>query len=205
MQSAGSLRILGVDPGTVRLGFGVLECRGSAAIVLACGVLAEPDTEEAARRLGRMSEQLERVIVDTRPGCIAIESSFYGGNARSLIRLGEARGMVLALAGRHSLPAHDYAPASVKKSVTGNGGSSKEQVARILKALVPGLRDGGSSDRLDATDALAVAWCHFQSQRRSGLHAAIDILRVASRSPSGAVVRRTLNPAESRPRQSPPR
>jgi crossover junction endodeoxyribonuclease RuvC len=162
-------RILGVDPGTLRMGFGVLDARAAAITLVTSGVVETPPSWPPARRLGELAARLEEVIESTRPDAIALEASFFGKNLQSLIRLGEARGMVLALAGRRGLEVHDYPPATVKKSVTGHGSASKEQLARVLAALLPELQRDGAIARLDQTDALAVAWCHLHQMKRSAL------------------------------------
>lgn len=164
MGSVATIRVLGVDPGTLRLGFGLLSAEGSALRVITSGVASAPASWAAARRLGHLARAVEQVIDAERPDCLALEASFYGENAHSLIRLGEARGMVLALAGARGLEVHDYPPATVKKSVTGHGGASKEQVARVLAALMPDLGRLRDGDRLDQTDAIAVAWCHLRQE-----------------------------------------
>lgn len=166
-------RVLGVDPGTIRLGYGLLEGRSARISHLRSGVIAAPATWGAARRLGAIAQELEAVIAAEQPKAIALEASFFGKNAQSLIRLGEARGMVLALAGRHGLEVFDYPPASVKKSVTGHGSASKEQIARVLAALLPDLGKAPEGDRLDRTDAIAVAWCHLHHHLRADLAARI--------------------------------
>ncbi len=172
-RPASAFRILGVDPGTLRLGYGVLDARGSTAEHVESGVLAVPASWDAARRLGELARRLEEVIARAKPAAIAMEASFFGANARSLIRLGEARGMVLALAGRAGLEVRDYPPATVKLAVTGRGAASKEQVARVLAALLPGIPRDASESPLDRTDALAVAWCHLHQRRREEVEARI--------------------------------
>lgn len=167
--SGPAVRTLGVDPGTLRMGFGVLDARGGAIALVTSGVVETPPTWRPARRLGELAARLEQLIESTRPGAIALEASFFGKNLQSLIRLGEARGMVLALAGRAGLEVHDYPPATVKKSVTGHGASSKEQIARVLAALLPELGRTEEVQRLDQTDAIAVAWCHLHHLKRAAL------------------------------------
>ncbi len=174
MAKASAIRVLGVDPGTIRLGYGLIEVLGSAVKVVASGVVAAPATWETARRLARIAGELGRLIEEAAPSCLALEASFFGKDPHALIRLGEARGMVLALAGARGLAVHDYPPATVKKSVTGNGGASKEQVARVLAALLPELGRAADHDgRLDRTDAIAVAWCHIQKLRLADRIAAV--------------------------------
>jgi crossover junction endodeoxyribonuclease RuvC len=164
-----AVRILGIDPGTLRMGFGVLDLRGGAMTLVTSGVVETPPTWRPARRLGHLAARLEQLIETTRPGAIALEASFFGKNLQSLIRLGEARGMVLALAGRAGLEVHDYPPATVKKSVAGHGAASKEQLARVLAALLPELGRAAAIEQLDQTDALAVAWCHLHHLKRAAL------------------------------------
>jgi crossover junction endodeoxyribonuclease RuvC len=166
---APAVRILGVDPGTLLLGYGVLDARGAAIVHVESGVLAAPASWEAARRLGDLSKRLEEVIERMKPAAIAMEASFFGKNPNSLIRMGEARGMVLALAGRAGLAVHDYPPATVKVAVTGRGAASKEQVGRVLAALLPGMPRIEAGSPLDRTDALAVAWCHLQRRKRAAV------------------------------------
>jgi crossover junction endodeoxyribonuclease RuvC len=173
MKSGATIRILGVDPGTVRLGFGLLEARGSSASIVVSGIVTAPAAWDAARRLGKLAEELARIVDREHPDCLALEASFFGKNPNSLIRMGEARGMVLAIAGLRGLEVHDYPPASVKKAVTGSGGASKEQVARVLAALLPELGRADTIERLDQTDAIAVAWCHVQRRRLDDRMAAV--------------------------------
>ena len=155
-RPAPAVRVLGVDPGTLRLGYGVLDARGATIVHVESGVLAAPASWEPARRLGELSKRLEEVIERARPAAIAMEASFFGKNAHSLIRMGEARGMVLALAGRAGLAVHDYPPATVKVAVTGHGAASKEQVARTVMALLGHARTLAP----DEADAAGVALCH---------------------------------------------
>jgi len=166
-RPAPAVRVLGVDPGTLRLGYGVLDARGATIVHVESGVLAAPASWEPARRLGELSKRLEEVIERARPAAIAMEASFFGKNAHSLIRMGEARGMVLALAGRAGLAVHDYPPATVKVAVTGHGAASKEQVARVLAAQLPGIACAAKESPLDRSDALAVAWCHLHQRRKA--------------------------------------
>ncbi len=146
------------------MGFAIIEGGPTAPRLIESGVLTAPASEPPAVRLGRLFCALAKVVDRTAPECVAVESSFFGKNALSMLRLGEARGCALALAGSRGLPAFDYAPARVKKSVTGNGNASKEQVARALQALLPGMTSLAELDWLDQSDAVAVAWCHLAGQ-----------------------------------------
>jgi len=161
--------VLGVDPGTVHLGFGVITAAARPRLIEA-GALHAPAAWAVARRLAHLQEGLRSVLDRHRPSCIALETSFHGKNSQALLRLGEARGMVIGLAGSLGLPVHDYSPAMVKKAVTGNGNASKDQVARMVRCLVPGIDPDATRD---ATDALAIAFCHsHRSPGRSMVQAA---------------------------------
>ncbi len=157
-------RVLGIDPGTHRVGFALLEA-GARRRLIASGVVTVPAAWEPERRLGRIHTELAALIDRHQPDCIALESSFFGKNVLSMLRLGEARGCVLALAGVRGLTVSDYPPATVKKAVTGNGGASKRQLARVLAALLPELGSAEAIERLDETDAIGIAWCHFEQER----------------------------------------
>jgi crossover junction endodeoxyribonuclease RuvC len=166
MTKARPRRVLGIDPGTLRLGFAVLEERSAATpLLLASGVLSASPARAASDRLGTFFRELEAVVAEHQPSEMALESSFFGENARSLLRLGEARGCALSIAGLHDLRVRDYPPASVKKAITGHGNASKAQLARLLARLLPELSAGGRLGPLDRTDAIAVAWCHLIETR----------------------------------------
>ena len=161
------MRILGVDPGSRICGYGVVETTSSGRAVHAlagsyryveCGVLTAKAGAPMEQRLGEIARWLSDVITDLRPIAVAVEDMFSRINPRSAIALAQARGVVLAVAGMAGLPVYSYAPTLVKKTVTGRGRASKEQVADMVRALV-GLQ---SSPRADAADALAVAITHAQ-------------------------------------------
>lgn len=153
------MRILGVDPGSRVCGYGVIErqSRGQYRYI-ECGVLTAPPEARMEQRLGEIARWLGDVINELRPIEIAVEDVFSKVNVRSALALAQARGMVLAVAGMAGLPVHSYAPAVVKKTVTGRGRASKDQVCAMVQALV-GLR---TPPRSDAADALAVAITHAQ-------------------------------------------
>ncbi|MSR46066.1 MAG: crossover junction endodeoxyribonuclease RuvC [Planctomycetes bacterium] len=161
MESPRPIRVMGIDPGTLRMGYAVLEVANPRSpTLLASGVLEASARDSPSCRLGSLFRQLVVVMKQHAPDQVAVESSFFGKNALSMLRLGEARGVALAAAGERNLPATDYSPASVKKAVTGNGSASKQQVAQILSIMLRGLGDVKNLGRLDETDAIAVAWCH---------------------------------------------
>lgn len=177
MEASRPFRVLGVDPGTLRMGLALLEARGPGVVkLIASGVASAPASLAPAERLGRLLAELTRFVDRHAPDCIAFESPFFGKNALSMMRLGEARGGAMALAGARGLPIADYPPARVKKAVTGNGNASKGQVARTLALLLPELGPADEIEHLDETDAIAVAWCHLvargMEQRRAAVAAA---------------------------------
>jgi crossover junction endodeoxyribonuclease RuvC len=164
VRARAPVRILGVDPGSRVCGYGVIELgeRGSFVYV-ECGVLTAPAELAMEHRLGEMARWLTDVITDLRPVSVAVEDVFSRINPRSALALAQARGMVLAVAGMAGLTVHSYAPAMVKKAVTGRGRASKEQVTAMVQALV-GLH---SPPRADAADALAVAITHAHRHAHS--------------------------------------
>ncbi len=161
------MRILGVDPGSRICGYGVVEVASPGRPMrslsdsyryIECGVLTAKAGDPMEQRLGEIARWLTDVITDLRPVAVAVEDMFTRVNPRSAIALAQARGVVLAVAGMAGLPVYSYAPTLVKKTVTGRGRASKEQVADMVRTLV-GLR---ASPRSDAADALAVAITHAQ-------------------------------------------
>lgn len=155
------MRVLGVDPGSRICGYGVISVCGARYEYVECGVLTPERNGAPEQRLGEIARWLTDVINELRPTVLAVEDVFSHVNPRSALALAQARGTVLAVAGLCGLPVFSYAPALVKRSVTGRGRASKEQVASMVQALV-GLR---TTPRADAADALAVAITH--AQRRS--------------------------------------
>jgi crossover junction endodeoxyribonuclease RuvC len=155
------VRILGVDPGTRVLGYGVIEIAGRDCRYVECGVLTGGKDARMERRLGEIARGLQEVIAEMAPDAIAVEQAFTRVNPRSALALAQARGVVLAVAGMSGVAVHSYAPAVVKKTVTGRGSATKEQMVRMVQALI-GLRRPPSAD---AADALAIALTHA---RRGG-------------------------------------
>src|SRR5690349_17191087 len=150
--------VLGIDPGSLRTGYGVVELLPTGPRMVACGVAradlgAAAATATLADRLRTIGTELERVLDLHAPDVVAIEQAFHAANARSTLVLGQARGMALWLAARRSLPIHEFAPRTVKLAVTGRGGAAKAQVA----AMVVRLLALSTRPPADAADALAVA------------------------------------------------
>lgn len=152
------MRILGVDPGSVTTGFGVIDFERGRLSLVEQGCITTPRGAELADRLCRIHEHLLRVIDRTRPVAVAVETPFAGANVRSLVQLAHARGVILLAARSAGLEVFEYAPRSIKSAVVGYGGAEKDQVMKMVRLLVSGCRD--SVMTADASDALAVAVCH---------------------------------------------
>jgi crossover junction endodeoxyribonuclease RuvC len=164
--SAPELRVLGLDPGSLHTGYGLLAISGRAARALEWGRWSVGGTVPLAVRLGRLVVALEELLERTRPEIVVIEKPFHAANSRSLIVLAEARGALLATLGRRGLELREYSPAEVKSAVSSNGRADKQQVARMVNLLL-GLRDASLPS--DAADALAVALCYAQRHRCEAL------------------------------------
>ncbi len=150
--------ILGVDPGTVVMGYGVLKAVGSQLTVLQYGVIHLDKFDDHALRLKKIFERIDSIIDEYHPDEMALEAPFFGKNVQAMLKLGRAQGVAMIAALRRDIPITEYAPKKVKQSVAGNGNSSKEQVAAMLMRQL-NIKD--VPEFLDATDALAVAMCHF--------------------------------------------
>ncbi|MFT5283880.1 MAG: crossover junction endodeoxyribonuclease RuvC [Planctomycetota bacterium] len=154
--------IMGVDPGTLVLGFGLIVIAPSGPRLLTAGVLRSAQRNSIAVRLATIREGIDDLIVQFKPTVLAIETAFAAQNVRSALRIGEGRGVVLSCGGAAKLEIHEFAPKEIKKAVTGSGAASKEQVAALV-ARTLGAEDLGVG--LDATDALAAALTyHFRSR-----------------------------------------
>lgn len=148
--------ILGIDPGSIRLGVGLIRKNGSRLALIHAETLTPASSEPFFNRLKFLMRRLDDVLLNLKPNSVAIESTFFGKNAHSAFQLGTARGVAIAACLAREIPIFEYAPAQVKSVVTGHGGSGKDQVRRMVEASL------GSTDGLgfDATDALAIAICH---------------------------------------------
>jgi crossover junction endodeoxyribonuclease RuvC len=153
------LRILGVDPGSRRTGFGVIECRGADYVHIAHGCLNVGGVL-MAERLRMIFEGLEALIGEHQPGEVAVERVFVNRNVESALKLGQARGAALCAVPK-GLPVFEYAPRAIKLALVGSGAAEKGQVAHMIKTLL------GLPERVgpDASDALAVAVCHAHARR----------------------------------------
>jgi len=152
------VRILGVDPGSITTGFGIIDCERGRLTLVEQGSINTPRGAELADRLCRIHEQLLAVIARSSPEAVAVEAPFGGANVKSLIQLAHARGVILLAARSAKLEVFEYSPRSVKSAVVGYGGAEKDQVAKMVRMLIPAAAKLVMS--ADASDALAVAICH---------------------------------------------
>ena len=155
------MRVLGIDPGTRHLGWGMLESVGTRITHLAHGVIDVDESGTLAERLVEIDTALEVVIVEHRPEVGAVEGLFFAKDAQSAAKLGHARGVVLLRLARAGLPIREYSPALVKRTVVGKGAADKRQVAMVVTSILrlP------SPPRSDAADALAIALTHLSVAR----------------------------------------
>jgi crossover junction endodeoxyribonuclease RuvC len=154
------VRIFGIDPGSVRTGYGCIDSDGSRHRLVTCGAIAAPSRLPFPERLHAIHTALTTLLAECRPDGVAVESLFHALHARSALQLGHARGVALLAARQANLPIAEYSPTQVKRAVVGYGRAEKPQVARMIRLLL-GLDD--VSHPLDASDALAVAICHLHT------------------------------------------
>ncbi|MGH2341486.1 crossover junction endodeoxyribonuclease RuvC [Segnochrobactraceae bacterium EtOH-i3] len=152
------IRILGLDPGLRRTGWGAIEVIGNNYSFLGSGTVTSDGSDDLARRLLALFEGLEQVVERVRPDETAVEQTFVNRDAAATLKLGQARAMSLLVPARFGLPVAEYAPNAVKKTVVGAGHAEKQQIRAMVKVLLP--RAHFDSD--DAADALAIALCHAQ-------------------------------------------
>jgi crossover junction endodeoxyribonuclease RuvC len=155
--------ILGIDPGTNIMGYGIIVTCGTKSSLVDLGTLNLHKSLDAMEKLQLIFDTTCQLITKYNPQEAAIEEPFYGKNVQSMLKLGRAQGMAIAAAISKQVPIHQYAARKIKQSITGNGNASKEQVAGMLQRL---LSMKEMPNHLDATDGLAVAMCHhFQNGR----------------------------------------
>lgn len=153
--------ILGIDPGTTVLGYGIIHIKGKNMELLNFGIVQLSKLPTHPDKLKRIFERLDGLIKEYRPDEMAIEAPFFGKNVQSMLKLGRAQGVAIAAAINNNVPFEEYTPRRIKQAVTGNGNASKEQVAAMLQSL---LKFKEIPKLLDATDGLAVALCHHFSK-----------------------------------------
>jgi len=156
---ASETRILGIDPGTNIMGFGIIELDGKTISYVKHGVYRFNTRTESVIRLKAILEATQELIQLYKPKSLAVEAPFFGKNVQSMLKLGRAQGVVLAAALSMNIEVQEYAPRKIKQSITGKGNASKEQVAAMLGHIL--ILPKSEKLSLDATDALSVAVCHY--------------------------------------------
>ena len=154
--------ILGIDPGTVVMGYGLIQCTGHEVSLIDMGVLRLPVREDSYERLKLIHLKVLELIRRHGPADFAIEAPFFGKNVQSMLKLGRAQGVAIATAMHAGIPVTEYSPKKVKQAITGNGNSDKEQVWKMLQRI---LNLEAELQAYDASDALGVAVCHFFQDR----------------------------------------
>src|SRR5580698_2302150 len=174
-----AIRIIGIDPGLRRTGWGVIEIAGNRLGFLGCGSVTTNDKDSLAARLLTIHDGLMRILDEFRPDEAAVEHTFVNNNATATLKLGQARGIAMVVPARAGVPVAEYAPNLVKKSIVGAGHADKTQIRMMIGVLLP--KADPSSD--DAADALAIAVTHAHHRQSAVLHAALKVaaLKVVAR------------------------
>ncbi len=157
--------ILGIDPGTTIMGYGVLRINGTKATMDAMGVIDLRKITTHYLRLKHIHERVYGLIDSFLPDEVAIEAPFFGKNVQSMLKLGRAQGIAMAVALSRDIPITEYAPLKIKMAITGSGAASKEQVASMLQRILH-INQADMPTFLDATDGLAAAYCHYLQMGR---------------------------------------
>lgn len=153
--------ILGIDPGTLVMGYGIIGITKKQVSLITLGVLHLEKYNDYAMKLKKIFERTVGLIDEFKPDELAIEAPFYGKNVQSMLKLGRAQGVAIAGAMSRELAVNEYAPKKIKQSITGNGNATKEQVSGMLQHILKFQHD---SKFLDATDGLAAAYCHYMQK-----------------------------------------
>jgi crossover junction endodeoxyribonuclease RuvC len=155
--------ILGIDPGTNLMGFGIISVQNKKPEIVDLGVFTLKSISDHFQKLQHIFNHTDKLIKNYNIDELAIEAQFFGKNVQSMLKLGRAQGVAISAALAHQLPVFEYAPRKIKMSITGRGDASKEQVASFLKSIL-GLKE--IPENLDATDGLATALCHYYQTSR---------------------------------------
>lgn len=153
--------ILGIDPGTTVLGYGIIVVKGKKLEMLNFGVIQLSKLADQPEKLERIFTRIDGLIQEYKPTELAIEAPFFGKNVQSMLKLGRAQGVVIAACLKNGMSYEEYTPKRIKQSITGSGNASKEQVAAILEKMF-NIKE--MPKYLDATDGLATAVCHYFSK-----------------------------------------
>ncbi len=157
--------ILGIDPGTIIMGYGLIHVKNSKPQLISSGIIKLEKLDDHALRLLKIFERTIGIIEEYNPDELAIEAPFFGKNVQSMLKLGRAQGVAIAAALSKKIPITEYSPKKIKMAITGNGNASKEQVSAMLQQL---LNFKNKNEHLDATDALGAAMCHFFQNKIAG-------------------------------------
>lgn len=157
--------IIGIDPGTNVMGYGILGVNGKKPVMIAMGVIRLSRYETHYLRLRRIHERVLGLVEQYLPDEMAIEAPFFGKNVQSMLKLGRAQGVAMVAALSRDVPITEYEPSKIKMAITGNGAASKEQVQEMLRRILS-IDRSQLPPELDATDALAAALCHFYETQR---------------------------------------
>tara|TARA_Y100000817_G_C16795084_1_gene516968 strand:- start:563 stop:1045 length:483 start_codon:yes stop_codon:yes gene_type:complete len=160
------MRILGIDPGLTKTGFGILDVQNENLKVIDYGIIKPKVKDKLEKRLLTIFEDINEIIKEYSPTIICIEEVFYGKNFKSALLLGQARGAAMVSAASKNISIFEYSAKKIKQSVTGNGNAKKEQVRFMVTSI---LNMKNNDIGLDASDALAIAICHFQQFRENEL------------------------------------
>ena len=159
--------ILGIDPGTVIMGFGIISVTGKDVALICKGILKLSAKDDAYEKLQQIHEKVTSLISEQKPDCFAIEAPFFGKNVQSMLKLGRAQGVAIAAAMSAGLSVNEYSPRKIKQSITGNGNADKLQVLKMLQTL---LKFTDDNESFDASDAVAVALCHHYQESNVMFH-----------------------------------
>ncbi len=160
MINGDAYTILGIDPGTNLMGYGLISVKGNSAKMLAMGVLDLRRMEDQYEKLHKIFLRVLSLIDEFDPMVLSIESPFFGKNVQSMLKLGRAQGVAISAALYREIDVQEYTPLKIKMAISGNGRASKEQIAALLQRYLC-IPDNQMLPYLDATDALAAAYCHF--------------------------------------------
>ena len=156
--------ILGIDPGTSIMGYGIIQIKSSKMELIKMGILNLTKLDSHELKLKRIFERTLQLVDEYKPDELAIEAPFFGKNVQSMLKLGRAQGVAMSAGLYRNIPIFEYAPKKIKMAITGNGTSSKEQVAAMLKSI---LNIKKMPKHLDASDGLAAAVCHYFQRNTS--------------------------------------
>ncbi len=160
MPTADKFRIMGIDPGTNYMGYGVIEVSGRDVKCVVLGVIDMHKIEDPYAKLKHIFERVGALVDEYHPREVALESPFFGENVQSMLKLGRAQGVAMSAALSREVDVFEYAPSRIKQSITGRGSASKEQLATMVSSI---LKITDVPSKLDATDGIAAALCHHFS------------------------------------------